>query len=249
LIVEKWPICPLYTPKQWRQYQASLVGGKTRTSELPYPYKPQYYNRPAHWAICFPQLVLSGEKFDRAMAGDDPVAPQILIHRTAEWTAIMEDGKFDPAAGKQKIRALREMVDQKDPYRSPVLSDTKLACVSAKKALHFTGGHGFRVLAQRVVEADVLRRGQLHYLFLGISDDGSCQIVATFPLDLPGLPRDTDDASHLGFGTKRYEEFQNQYSRYENAARRWLEKNVDKTTPPVLELDRMISSLVVRRWE
>ena len=41
--------------------------------------------------------------------------------------------------------------------------------------------------------------------------NNSCQIVATFPVDLPGLPGEGADTEHLGFSMKTYPEFSRQF--------------------------------------
>jgi hypothetical protein len=57
------------------------------------------------------------------------------------------------------------------------------------------------------------RRGLLHYLFLGLSDDDSCPIIATFLLALPGLPDDSRKATHLGCSNIDYEKLSKEFDR------------------------------------
>ena len=250
MIVEKRPIQPLYTAGEWRQYLAVEAKRKFSPKEPSLALKPAYSNRPTHWAIRLPALALPGKHFDPREADDDPVAPQILIHKATEWDGVFKAGKSDPAAIKRSNQLLREMVENQDPTKSPVFMDAELEFISAKKALRFSGGHGFRVLAQWNIEADVAREGRLHYLFLGISDDGSCQIVATFPIRLADLPKeDAANTTHLGFSMRPYIEFEKRFTAYRLAAKKWLAANADNATPSLLELDQMISSLVVRKWE
>ena len=229
-IVTKRAIQPVYTPEAWKAYKADPL----------YILKPDYSNRPTHWAIEFPKLVLTG---------DDATAPLILIHRTAEWDAASKDGRVDEVAVKKMTKELRKMVEDQDPTKSPEFMDAELHFVIEKRKLQFTGGHGFRVLAQWTIEPDLATKGRLHYLFFGMSDDNSCQIIATFPIDLPGLPEEDSKADHLGFSTARYEELSRQFPEYEQAARKWLTENVAKSKPSLAELDATMSSLVVRQWK
>jgi hypothetical protein len=243
VIVEKIPILPIYTKRSWQEYQAREEKRKISPREPSLDIKPGYSNRPEHWAIRFPKLVLPGQGYDPANAGDDATAPQILIHKTADWAGVFGDGSFDAAAVRKTMKNLRAMVENRDPMKNPVFVDAELAFIVGKTKLRFSGGHGFRVLTQWDWEADFVRKGRLHYLFLGLSDDGSCQIVATFPIDLPGLPDDST-REHLGFSRP----LPYQFPKYERVAKKWLTANASKATPSLAELDAMISSLDARQW-
>jgi hypothetical protein len=96
------------------------------------------------------------------------------------------------------------------------------------------------------IESNLIRKGELHYLFLGRSDDNTCQIIATFPLSLRG---EDIEAEHLGRSLKRYDELNQNSEAYEKDATAWLEQHAAEITPGLDTLDEMLKSLVVRRWE
>ena len=242
-IIQKVPLAPLYSKEDWKAYQAD------KTNIL----KPAYGNRPQHWAIRLPRARLQGKAFDAKTAGDDETAPQILIHKADEWGLAMTDGVHEEISAEKVVRKLREEQDQwrtKDlPHGSPAFLDAELHFICLKKPLKFQGGEGIRMVAQWTIEADVIRRGRLHYLFLGMSADNTCQIIATFPLDLAGLPAETGDAEHLGRSTKRDEELTKGFDRYEGDAKKWLESRAVGLTPSLESLDEIVQSMVVRRWQ
>jgi len=248
VIVEKVPMSPVYDQRAWQEYQAAEAKRKISPQEPAADLEPSYENRPEHWAIRFPKLALPGQHFAPKEAGGDPTAPQILIHKAVDWAGAYRDGSFDAAASRKMTKKLRAMVEDRDPKKSPVFMDAELAFVAGRKKLRFSGGHGFRVLAQWNTEADFVRKGRLHYLFLGLSDDGSCQIVATFPIDVPGLPEDST-REHLGFSTTSDDGFTKRFPKYERAVKEWLTANAAKARPSLTELDAMMSSLDVRKWQ
>ena len=241
-IIEKVPIKPLYSKEDWMTYQDNEL------REL----KPAYICRPQHWAIRFPDALPSGIYFDRANTGDNPTAPQILIYKADEWSVAFTDGKHEKMKSADVLRSLRESMDgamvHDDPRLSPAYMDASLAFMCLKRRIDFSGGHGIRLVAQWTIEPNLMRLGDLHYLFLGMSDDNSCQIIATFPLSLPGLPG-SGVMSHLGRDTQNYVEFSKGYEGYTKDAKKWLEQHADEITPSIHSLDVMMQSLVARRWE
>ena len=82
-----------------------------------------------------------------------------------------------------------------------------------------------------------------------MSDDDTCQIIATFPVHLPGLPDGEPEAEHLGHSMKRYEELSRDLDAYESDAKAWLEQHAAELSPGLDVLDDMMRSLVVRHWE
>lgn len=146
---------------------------------------------------------------------------------------------------------MRKDMDQSltrnDPHLSPGYMDGSLTFMCLKRRIEFTGGHGVRLLAQWTIEPDLMRLGGLHYLFLGMSDDNSCQIIATFPLSLSGLPT-SDDKKHLGRSTEKYADLTQSFNRYEADAKRWLEDHVLEINPSLQTLDAMMQSLVASHW-
>lgn len=263
VLVERVPMQPLYTPEELKNLEAAAKAPKPAKAPQPpgarpepdvpnvsAELKPSYENRPQHWAIRFPKLALPGAEFNPKDAGGDPVAPQILIHRTAEWGIVFRDGQADAGRSAKTIEDLRRTLEKQDPAGSPAYMDATLDFIAAKKELKFKGGRGFRVLAQWSIEPDLVRRERLHYLFFGLTDDHSCQVIATFPIDLPGLPEDdAPKAEHLGYSIERYDQLSKQFAQYEKDAVAWLEKNAPKATPSLAELDAMIESLVAQKWE
>jgi hypothetical protein len=163
------------------------------------------------------------------------------------------DGKVDAAAAKRFVAKMRKDLALwlKQPVNriSPGYMDASTEFDCLEKKIAFEGGSGVRGILQWNIEPELVRRGGLHDLFLGLSDDGSCQIIATFPLDLPGLPDDSPDAKHLGYSTKEYEKISKEFKTYEAAVKKWLSSHANEITPKLEELDAMMASLVVKRWE
>jgi hypothetical protein len=246
--IEKVPARPVYTPEELEE-----VRRPERNGDVPAIYKPGYFNRPQHWAIRLPAATPAGIPVNLEDPGDDPTAAQILIHKADEWAAIMADGEKGREQSADLLRTLRRSLDQAtndgEDLVSPAFMDASLGFRCLKKRLDFQGGRGVRMLAQWMIESDLMRKGRLHYLFLGLSDDDSCQIIATFPVDLPGLPEDEPEAGHLGHSTERYEALNRQFAEYERDTIDWLEQHADEITPSLDVLDNLIRSLVVRRWE
>ncbi len=241
-LVEKVPAQPLYSAAEWRNLQENPS----------HVWKPAYANRPQHWAIRFPALALKGQAFDPKNAGDNPTAPQILIHQTDGWATIFENGAVDPEkAAKMRSKLSTSLADIDNVITedlNPALADGSLSFICLKKKLCFKGGYGYRMLAQWTYEADLVRRKELHYLFIGLSNDNSCQILATFPVDVPGLPSPEVDAEHLGYSNERYEELSDNISAYHHAAVAWIEQREKKFTPSLEALDRLIESLSADTW-
>ncbi|GAA5120454.1 hypothetical protein JIN84_05620 [Luteolibacter yonseiensis] len=241
-IIAKIPINPLHTPENWKLYQENEQ----------YALKPGYSCRPGHWAIRLPAALPGGVPRSGEDPGDDPTAPQILIHKADEWRLTLTDGKHEESTVAETLRALREKMetamDHEDPHLSPGYMDASMEFTCLKRRIGFTGGHGIRMVTQWTIEPDLMISGRLHYLFLGMSDDDSCQIIATFPLNLPGLPTE-EKRSHLGRSTANYQDFSNTYDQYTSDAKKWLEQNAGNITPSLQTLDQMLESLVVRRWE
>lgn len=241
-LTEKVPLLPLYTTEEWQAVKKDASLQK----------KPAYLIRPQHWALRFPAVLPAGTDYDPQVAGDDAEAPQILIHKAAEWAVAFTNGEestTEPGALLQKLRQQIEgELTGEEASFSPAYMDATLSFTCLKKKLNFTGGHGVRLLAQWTIEADLLRQGGLHYLFVGMSKDSSCQILATFPLTLPGLPG-PNGTTHLGRSTEPHEALTKNFQTYENDARKWLAEHVGEITPKLETLDEVISSLVVRTWQ
>lgn len=234
-IIEKVPIQPLYNRESWEEYQ------KDKQSIL----KPAYNCRPQHWAIRLPDALPGGIVFDREHAGDDATAPQILIHKADEWGLAFTDGEHEETKVADVLRSLRKNMDA---TVSPAFMDASQTFACLKRRIDFSGGHGIRLVAQWTIEPELMRLGQLHYLFLGMSDDNTCQIIATFPISLPGLPRPYDK-NHLGRGIESYDAFSKKYTEYVADAKKWLEKYEHEITPSIGALDKVMQSLVVSHWQ
>lgn len=246
--IEKVPAKPVYTPEELEEVRRAELNG-----DVPAIHKPGYFNRPQHWAIRLPAATPAGIPVNPEDPDDDPTAAQILIHKADEWSAIMADGEKGREKSADLLRTFRRNLDDAvnggDDLVSPAFMDAALGFRCLRKRLDFQGGRGVRMLAQWTIESDLMRKGRLHYLFLGLSDDDSCQIIATFPVDLPGLPDDEPEAEHLGHSTESYEALNRQFAGYERDAVAWLEQRADEITPSLDVLDNLIRSLVVRRWE
>lgn len=243
VVVEKVALAPVYSAEAW--------AAKERNPAM--LLKPAYQNRPQHWAIRLPKAAPEWYEANLKAAGDDPTAPQILIHKADEWASTFDDGKVDATAAAKRVAGMRKdlalWVKQPVNRISPGYMDASTAFDCLKKRIKFEGGSGVRGIVQWNIEAQLARRGELHYLFLGLSDDGSCQIIATFPLDLPGLPGDSQEATHLGYSTKDYPKLTKEFDTYEAAVTKWLIANENKFSPNLKDLDAMMAGLVVKRWE
>lgn len=250
VIVEKIPLNPTYTAKEWASI-TSHAGKPQLTDvngvkvEIPFAPMSMWVNRPQHWAIRLPKLVVTGQEFDINEAREG-TAPQILIHKSAEWGAASVSGRIDAADGKATMRRLRRALDNMDPEGAQIFFYDDFCAM--KKPLKFRGGSGYRFLTQSSMEPSILERGRLEYVFVGMSDDNTCQIIATFPVDLPGLPDGTEGAEHLGFSSSRYPELLKGISTYQQKARKWLAANYRNITPSLAELDAMMQSLDARTW-
>jgi hypothetical protein len=248
-VVEKVPMRPVYSTGEWKFLQSNSP------SDLPLAVnKPDYGNRPQHWAVRLPAAVPPDISIEPGEPGNDPTAPQILIHKAEEWSAIFADGIEGRDKSAEMLQSLRKKTDEElsaqEPELVPAFMDGHLGFRCLKQRLDFEGGHGIRLIAQWNIEPDLIRKGRLHYLFLGLSDDNTCQVIATFPLNLPGLPGDYDtDPEHLGKSVKRFEEFVEHYDAYETEAKLWLEEHAAEISPSLETLDTMLKSIVVRRWE
>lgn len=240
-IIEKVPIQPLYSREAWKAYQKNPL----------HRLKPGYICRPQHWALRLPAALPKGVRFDQKNAGDDETAPQILIHKASEWSVAFTDGEHEEKKAAELLNSMRKKMDQSlshsDPHLSPAFMDASLSFLCQKRRIDFTGGHGVRMIAQWTIEPDLMRLGGLHYLFLGMSDDSSSQIIATFPLGLPGLP-DSEDKNHLGRSTEKYADLTQAFNRYEADAKRWLEEHIQEINPSLQTLDAMMQSLVAVHW-
>ncbi len=246
--IEKVPTKPVYTREELEGVLRDEQNGNVPTA-----YKPGYFNRPQHWAIRLPAATPEGIPINHEDPDDDPAAAQILIHKAHEWGAIWEDGIKGREETPEFLRTFRREMDEAagggDDLVSPAYMDAFTGFRCLKKRVDFQGGHGTRMLAQWMFDTDLVRKGRLHYVFLGLSDDDSCQIIATFPVDLPGLPNDEIEAEHLGHSLERYDALNRQFASYERDAVAWLEQHANEITPSLEVLDKLIRSLVVRRWE
>lgn len=240
-IVEKVPLHPLYSREDWARYQ----------KDEQFVLKPGYECRPQHWALRFPAALPEGISFDRENAGNDPTAPQILIHKADEWGRVLTDGEHEDVQVADVLSKLRKNMDASmldgNPIHSPAfIGSQTFDCL--KRRVDFTGGYGIRLVTQWNIEPSLMQFGQLHYLFLGMSADNSCQIIATFPLNLPGLPK-AEGKNHLGHSIENYAEFSKNFVKYVEDAEQWLEKNENEITPSIGALDKVIQSLVVFHWK
>jgi len=239
--VEKVAMTPLYSQEEWETAQREQVF-----------FKAWYAIRPQHWAIRLPGAAPAWYEWDLKTAGQDPTAPQILIHKADEWAAVFRDGKVDAAEPAEAMQRLRYQItlSAKNPDLlpwNPAAGSGGFHCLV--KPIKFDGGTGVRGVIQTLIEHDLLVRGRLHYIFLGLSNDGTCQISATFPLDLPGLPEDDMEAAHLGYSRKDYERLCKEADTYFDAAEQWLTANASQITPKLEVLDAVMAGLVVKRWE
>ncbi|WP_193211863.1 hypothetical protein [Luteolibacter marinus] len=246
--IEKVPAHALYTPDQFKWLQQAEAEGDPSPPLL----KPHFGVRPQHWAIRLPAAIPPGFTLSQMDAGDNPTAPQILIHKAREWASIFRDGTEGLRDSTAVIQSMRQKLDATirgegvDPC--PAVMDGSLTFDCLKKRLDFEGGYGIRMIAQRTIEPQMIRKGQLHYLFVGISDDNTCQVLATFPVTLPGLPGE-DSLEHLGQRFEPYHEFVQDYDSYQGDAITWLEQHATEIDPSLDKLDKMLENLVVRQWE
>lgn len=242
MAVEKVALSPLYQADEWAAFRSDPM------NQL----KPYYANRPEHWAVRLPAMMgLIGEPIPEK-AEDGPVAPQILFHRAEQWSVALTDGKHEERSKAEVLAELRSdlAMAAAGPLSSEMLSfvDGGLDFQTLKKPLKFKGGEGVRLLCQWTIEPSLLCRTELHYLFVGLSDDNSCHVIATIPVTLPGLPDAEPTAEHLGFSLARYEHLGENMATYRKKAVQWLESHKAKLTPRLEELDAMMESIVAETW-
>lgn len=241
-IIEKISMVPVYSPAEWAAYQ----------QDSKRILKPGYECRPQHWAMRFPAALPTEIPFQPESAGADPTAPQILIHQADEWAVVSTDGKYAEKPASEVLAELRKNLDaameDQLPPQLPVFMDAFPDFVCLKQRIRFSGGRGVRMIAQWNAEPSLMSLGNLHYLFTGMSDDNSCQIMASFPLDLPGLPR-VDDETHLGHSIKNHPHFSQNFDAYVAAAVAWLKENASTMTPSLTVLDQVMQSLAAPRWK
>lgn len=237
-IIEKVPLLPLYSKEDWQAFQAN------KENIL----KPGYNNRPQHWALRFPSARPAGVAFNAKEAGDSPTAPQILIHKADEWAVVGTDGVHEEKPAAEVLKQLRQELKEPTP-RPPAFVDGALTFTCLKKPLKFRGGEGIRMITQWTFEPTLATLGELHYLFLGLSDDSTCQIIATFPVGLPGLPKADPKAEHLGRSMARYEGLEKHFADYTADVKKWLEAHAAEMNPSLEVLDEVMQSLVARTWQ
>lgn len=86
------------------------------------------------------------------------------------------------------------------------------------------------------------------YLFCGLSDDDTCQILAIFPLDHPDLP-ERSQAEHLGWKLGPGEELGDEFLSYQADAVKWIETIAEGFSPDLATLDGVLESLTAKHWE
>lgn len=241
VLCEHVPLKALYSKAGWKEYQANKH----------FKLKPNYGCRPEHWAVRLPSSLPAGMKFDPKTAGESELAPQILIHKSSQWDVSFTDGFENTLSSDQLHETMRKNMDElfaRDKANpGPAFMDAGLAFQSLKRRINFQGGYGIRMVAQWTIEPELIRSGLLHYYFLGMSDDSSCQIIATFPLSAKDLPV-AEQKAHLGWSTEDYDQFSKSFDRYESAAKHWVADHELLFNPSIEELDTMMQSLVAERW-
>lgn len=241
-VVEEVPLRPVYSPEDWKAFRADSANAL----------KPDYGNRPHHWALRFPAATPAGVTVDAAEAHHDPVAPQVLIHKAGEWGRAMTDGRHDEASPDGIVKDLRARLAAAKAGEAPVspaFMDASLDFVCLRQPIQFQGGSGIRFVAQWTIEPSLVSLGELHYQFLGLSDDGTSQIIATFPLVLPELAKADASSEHLGRSIAKYEELSQGYAAYAKDATKWLEERAGQFTPRLETLDSAMASLVAKAWK
>lgn len=232
-IIEKIPIRPVYTARDWAAFQTDPLN----------TLKPGYDNRPQHWALRFPAAI-----FPRKVSGGNgEMVPQILIHKAEEWSTHFSTGNRD----HDRIESLRAELDAgiggTFPREDPGFDDGSLCFISAKKELAFQGGKGLRIVCERKFDSDFVSRG-LMYWFSGLSDDNTCHILAIFPLDHPDLPT-RSQKEHLGRKLGPGGELGDEFPSYQADAIKWIETITDGFSPGLATLDGVVESLTAKHWE
>jgi hypothetical protein len=244
VVAEKVPTNPLYTHEQWLAFKANPA------NQL----KPSYPNRPEHWAIRFPKLATS-DTVPLSRFNGSVNAPQVFIHHTIDWAGILDTRNASESNRRDGINVLRaefeKMLSQPKSFRVPLLVlEGAFEFVSLQRILKFSGGQGVRMVTQCDIEATLLCRERFQYLFVGMSDDDSCYIVASFPLKLEELPSGRDEnAKHIGFDLTDYDHLLRNFEKYQTQAVQWLAQREDLIEPKLTALDTMIESLRAVTWE
>lgn len=108
-----------------------------------------------------------------------------------------------------------------------------------RRALHFRGGQGIRVVTQFVPDVGFATSRLVSYVFQGFTDDGRTFVLMTVPLTLTGAA-DADAVDHLGFTLEQIEAREGA-RRYEKAVDALIVKH--GTKPSIAELDGLIERL------
>jgi hypothetical protein len=203
-----------------------------------------FTDRPQHWALRFPAAILPRKDIGK----DVNLAPQILIHKAEEWST-----RFSPEIpGHDRIERLRAELDAgiagAFPRNYPGFGDGALNFISVKKELAFQGGKGLRIVCECKYDNDFVRREGLMYLFCGLSDDNTCQVLALFPLDHPDLPT-RSQKEHLGRRLGPDGELGDEFLSYQADAIQWLKALSNGFSPSLATLDGVVESLSARHWE
>ncbi len=119
--------------------------------------------------------------------------------------------------------------------------------------LNFKNGKGIAFVTHYAVEPTLVTNRALTYIFEGITDDGLYYVSATFPVAAPVLPADFSEAEAVKRGLDPAFRLSDpaakkKYTRYVKQTARELETlSPDEYRPDLVRLDKLLSSLNVRR--
>jgi hypothetical protein len=170
--------------------------------------------------------------FNGAAAEDffAPTTPQVLVYKTADWTAL------DPTTAKS-VADLTAMLKDKPttfPNGIPVLPPIPATQVFQVKPryLDFQGGSGIGFLTYYAQDVSPVLASQLFYTFQGLTTDGKYYVAVFYPVTAAYLP--TDPTAALGGAT--YDEWAKNYETYLADLVKGLDGLIPAAYTPNLEL-------------
>jgi len=195
--------------------------------------KPDYHDMPAHLRFDLGACYGEPGMFDASLR----VLPVDAYRR------IQDDGRAPGTHLSTMFGELRSWIaagpDAIADWPMVPYLDMSPQFTVQRRALHFRGGQGIRVVTQFVPDVGFATSRLVSYVFQGLTDDGRTFVLMTVPLTLTGAA-DADAVEHLGFTFEQIEKREGA-RRYEKAVGALIAKHGVK--PSLAELDALIESL------
>lgn len=195
------------------------------TTNVEYPYiNPSFGDMPQHISVMLNLYAVPNGVYE----------PRIMIFRAAEYAQYSE-----PNAAT--ISQLSTQYADGQP-----LPEALAANFSAQvHVVNFTNGHGLRYLTHIFQNFTPVNNQELFYYYQGITDDGQYFVQATFPINVPYLPADSNPntsqpADSIPFNV-------DDFPGYLNAVTQKLNSTETFNFNPYLDaLDELITSMQIK---